>query len=196
MDEILAVVQGQISIPTSDADFVSTCERFNNTERCARSGSKDCLSGVHKTAVSAIASASKRWRVAACKSPETRKRYDKPIRCAIKKGPEVTIIFQNHTGIMQGIRDLPIAPEEKLVKMCCVLNALDRELEKSYNRECPQSMPEILSIIHALTDDARKTLCVNPKCSGALDGAKGRKYEGGQNFLEPILQILFQLSTD
>lgn len=196
MTGVFEITEGRAPEPKSDMDFQGYCARFNNTERCTRSIAKDCLTGLHKTATSAVSTATKRWRQRECKSVETRSRYLEPAKCAIKVGPEVANVYTNHTGLLQGIRDLNIAPEEKLIKMCCVLNAFDSELERRYNRECPKSMPMLMSIVHALTDDARSTLCVNPRCSGALDKVMGHKYSPPQNFLEPIIQILFQVSVD
>lgn len=106
-------------------------------------------------------------------------------------------VLKNHTAIMQGIRDLPdVEPEDKLMKMCCTLNALDREIETRFDRECPKSTQAVLSIVHAMTDDAKSTLCVAPKCNHALDKVINHPYKPPQNLLEPIVQILFQIRTD
>lgn len=193
--EILELVEGKAIDPKTDADLVGHCGRFNNTERCVRSAAKDCLGGIHKTATSAVATAARRFRVQECKTPASRARYIEPLKCAIRMGKEISGVFNNHTAMLQGIRDLPISAEEKLMKMCCVLNSLDRELEIRYNRECPKSTPFVIGIVHALTDDARSTLCANPKCKGALDKVVNTKYTPPQNLIEPITQILFQLNT-
>lgn len=108
---------------------------------------------------------------------------------------EMEDLYRRQTGIAQGIRDLPISPEEKLIKTCCLLNLLDKEIEQKFNRECPKSTAAVLSIVHAMTDDARSTLCLNPKCQGALDGVLRTQYKPTQNFIEPIMQILFMLNT-
>lgn len=109
----------------------------------------------------------------------------------------MSAVYRNHTGIVQGIRDLPnVTPEDKMIKLCCLLNVLDREIENQFNSECPKSTPLVLGIVHAMTDDARSTLCVSPKCSGALDKVLRTRYKPPQNFIEPIMQILFMLNTD
>lgn len=105
-------------------------------------------------------------------------------------------LYRRQTGIAQGIRDLPISAEEKLIKMCCLLNLLDKEIEITFNRECPKSTALVLGIVHAMTDDARSTLCVNPKCQGALDNVIRTPYKPPQNFIEPIAQILYMINTD
>lgn len=98
----------------------------------------------------------------------------------------------------QAIRDYPnVTPEERLLKICCLLLYLDRQIEDKFNAACPKSTPAVLGIVHAITDDARTTLCVNPKCNNALDNTiKSRKYQGKQNFIEPIAQVLYQLGGD
>lgn len=109
---------------------------------------------------------------------------------------DITNIFNVHTGIAQGIRDLPISPEEKIVKTCCLLNLVDRELEQRFDRECPKSTALVLGIVHAMTDDARTTLCRNPKCQNALDSVMKSQYTPPQNFIEPIMEVLFMLNTE
>lgn len=104
-------------------------------------------------------------------------------------------VYRVHTGIAQGIRDSPISPEEKLVKTCCLLNLVDKAIEREFNRECPKSTALVLGIVHAMTDDARTTLCVNPKCQNALDNVLRSQYKPSQNFIEPIMQILFTLDS-
>lgn len=116
-----------------------------------------------------------------------------PLRCAITNGPAMKALYDKHTGYMQGIRDLPISPEEKLIKLCCELNEVDDRIADIFNSNCPESTSAVLGIVHALTDDARGTLCVNPKCKGALDKVKHFKYHPPSNFFEPSMQILFQL---
>lgn len=106
------------------------------------------------------------------------------------------IVNRNMTGIAQAIRDLKITPEEKMVKICCLLSVLDKEIETRFNRDCPKSTPLILGIVHAMTDDARSTLCRNPKCTNALTGLTNAKYKPPQNLLEPVMQILFAISTE
>lgn len=106
----------------------------------------------------------------------------------------MTQVYKDYTAMTQAIRDLPIAPEQKLTKMCCMLVALDKDIEKVFNAACPKSTPAVLGIVHAITDDARNTLCINPKCQGALDNVQRARYKQKQNFIEPIMQILFQLT--
>lgn len=180
----------------SDSDLQAYCNRFSEGERCARTSSKECLSGIHRTAVGAVASATKRWRTRECRSAESRLRYIEPVKCINKKAAEMTLLFQNQTALMQGIRDLPISPEEKVLKMCCAFIELDRSLERSLNRDCPKSTALVLGIVHGMTEDARGTLCVNPKCSNALNKVINTKFQPGQNYLEPVTQILFQLSVN
>lgn len=54
MDEIFELVEGRFGDPNSDEDILGHCERFNRTERCVRVTAKDCLSGIHKAATSAV----------------------------------------------------------------------------------------------------------------------------------------------
>lgn len=194
--EVFDLVDGRFEDPQNDADLIGHCNRFNATDRCARSVAKDCLHGLHKTATSAVASAAKRFRTTECKTAASRSRYVDALKCAHKKGPEMSGVFRNFTGMFQAIRDLDASPEDKLVKMCCALNSLDREMEVRYNRECPKSTPLVIGILHALTDDARSTLCVSPKCNHALDKVIGHKYTPPQNLIEPIMQILFLLNVN
>lgn len=196
LDTLFELVEGKFGDPKGDEDLAGHCGRFNSTERCVRTIAKDCLSGLHKTATSAVASATRRFRQQECRSVASRARYLDPLKCAIKKGKDMSEVYKNHTAIAQGIRDLDIPPEEKLVKMCCMLNALDKEIELQFNRECPKSTPLVVGIVHAMTDDARSTLCVNPKCNRALDKVINTRYKPPQNFIEPIAQILYQLNVD
>lgn len=110
----------------------------------------------------------------------------------------MAVVYKNHTGIGQAIRALPgIAPADKMIKICCLLNLLDKEIERQYNLECPNETQLMLNIVHAMTDDARNTLCRNPKCDKeALSGVVQAKYRPGQNFFEPIMQIMFLLGSD
>lgn len=195
MVEIFQLIEGKFGEPKTDDDLVAVCNRFNGTARCAATIAKDCLTGIHKTAVGAVASATRRLKTSECKTPATRGAYKEPLKCAIQMGKEMNLVFQNHTGIMQGIRDLDASPEEKLMKMCCVLNSLDRELETRYGRTCPSSVPYVLKIVHSMTDDARSTLCVAPKCNHALDKVINHKYKPPQNLIEPVVQILFLLNV-
>lgn len=196
LTELFELIEGRFGVPQTDADQLGHCDRFNATEKCARVVAKDCLQGLHKTAVGAVASATRRFRQKECKTEALRTRYREPLKCAIRRGPEMKALYANNTGMLQGIRDLSIAPEEKLVKMCCLLNRLDGEIEKIFNKDCPQSTPLVIGIVHAMTDDARNTLCRNPKCDHALDNVLGHKYKPTQNFIEPIMQILFQLNVN
>lgn len=196
MEDIFEIIEGRISEPKNDDDLVVVCNRFNETARCAATIAKDCLSGIHRTATGAVASATRRLKTQECKTAASRARYMEPMKCAIGIGKEMKQVFQNHTSIMQGIRDLDITPEEKLMKMCCTLNSLDKELEVHYDRVCPKSTPYVLKIVHAMTDDARNTLCVAPKCSHALDKVVNHRYKPSQNLIEPIMQILFQIKVN
>lgn len=156
---------------------------------------KDCLTGLHKASVSSVATATKRFYSSECKSKETRAPYLEPLKCGIKNGAEMDNLYKAQTGVMQGIRDLPITPEEKLVKLCCVLVDIDVETSKIFDKTCPESTPTVLKLIHAIADDARSTLCRNPKCKGVLDMVKDHKYTPPQNFIEPVLQILLQMNV-
>lgn len=107
----------------------------------------------------------------------------------------MTAIYQNITGIAQAIRDSPeLTPEEKILRVCCLLNVLDREIERSITGECVRSIPVVIGIVHAMSEDVRSSLCVNPKCSGVLTKvtAIGR-YQPPQNLIEPLMEILFTL---
>lgn len=97
----------------------------------------------------------------------------------------------------QAIRDYPnVTPEERLMKICCLLLHLDKQIENEFNSACPKSTPAVLGIVHAITDDARSTLCVNPKCNNALDASiRNRKYQPKQNLIEPVAQVLYQLGA-
>lgn len=194
--EIFDLIEGRSGDPKDDKDLIGHCNRFNNTERCTRAVAKECLSGLHKTATGAVASGTRRFRLQECKNEVSRAKYKEPLKCAIRQGAEMKELFAKHTGILQGIRDLDIAPEEKLMKMCCVLNRLDVEVAKVFDKDCPQSTPAVIGIIHAMTDDARSTLCVAPKCNGALNQVLDHKYTPPQNFIEPIGQILYQISVN
>lgn len=103
-------------------------------------------------------------------------------------------LFRDYTSIMQTARDMPILPEQKLTKVCCALNAIDKEVEKTYNSACPEHTAAVISIVHAITDDARNTLCISPKCQGVLTSIQPTRLKQQQNFIEPVMQILFQLS--
>lgn len=179
-----------------DADMIDHCNKFNTTERCVRTIAKDCLSGLHKTSTSAVASATRRFRQQECKTAASRGKYLDPLRCSVKCGDKMRLLYQRFTGMQQGIRDLPISPEQKLLKACCMLQLFDKEMEAIFNGACPASTPLVLGLVHALTDDARSTLCANPKCQGALDEVIQHKYKPPQNFIEPIMQVLFMLNVD
>lgn len=106
-------------------------------------------------------------------------------------------LFRNHTGIEQEIFKMDIAPEEKLIKSCCVLLSIDRELANVFVHDCPSAVPLALGIVKGITEDARNTLCHSPKCKGQLDAPmRTGKYRPPQNLIEPIMQVLFQLNTD
>lgn len=156
---------------------------------------KDCVSGVHKTSVGAVASATRRFYLNECKSVDSRAPYLEPLKCALENGPSMKKLYETYTGIMQGVRDLPITPEEKVIKMCCILNEMDNEIVKIFDKTCPKSTATVIKLVHAVTDDARNTLCLNPKCKGALDQVRSHKYAPPQNLIEPIQQILFQISV-
>lgn len=103
-------------------------------------------------------------------------------------------LYVNYTTMMQAVRDLPVTPEQKLTKTCCALVNMDKDIEGIFNKACPQHTSTVLSIVHAMTDDARSTLCISPKCQGQLNGLFGGKLKQKQNFIEPVMQVLFQLS--
>lgn len=106
-------------------------------------------------------------------------------------------VNRNTTGMAQAIRDMKITPEEKMLKICCLLTWMDKEIEIRFNRDCPKSTPLILGIVRAMTDDARSTLCRNPKCTNFMTPTlAASKYRPPQNLLEPIMQIMFTLSTE
>lgn len=193
---ILELVENKVPDPKGDADLLAVCDRFANSEKCVRSFAKDCLSGIHKTAVGAVASATKRYRVQECKTAESRGKYTSSFICSNRMGKEMIEVNNNVTGIAQAIRELSISPEEKMVKICCLLDYLDREIIKRFDRDCPKETPLILGIVHALTDDARATLCRNPKCNGVLTNLGSTKYRPPQNMMEVIMQILFEISTE
>lgn len=105
-----------------------------------------------------IAAASKRFRTAECKNEQTRSKYLEPLKCSRIVGKTLSQLYRNYTSMMQTIRDLPIAPEQKLVKICCMLDALDRDVAKIYDGVCPASTPAVSAILRAMVDDARTTL--------------------------------------
>lgn len=100
------------------------------------------------------------------------------------------------TGIAQAIRDLPVSAEEKTIKLCCLLKVTDDRLSQKFNAYCPDQTQKILDIVHSVTDDAKSTLCLNPKCQGALNSVMSAKYKPGQSFIEPVMQILLLISTE
>lgn len=105
--------------------------------------------------------------------------------------------MRNHTAIVQAIRDDPkLLPEHKLMKTCCIWAEMDREMEQALSPDCTKSAPLILGIIHAMTEDARNTVCIRPRCEHALDGYLRRTYKPPQNFIEPIMEVLFMLSSE
>lgn len=197
MEPIFKIIKGQIPDPKGDQDILAHCTTFADAEKCIRTIAKDCLTGLHKTATSAVPSAMKRFRTQECRSVETRSRYIEPLKCAIKNAQAMQKVYYNHTAITQKIRDLrEAAPEEKLMKMCCMLNNFDSEVARVYDASCPKETQVVLQLVHAISDDARNTLCVAPKCKGALDKIiPVAKYTPPQNYMEPIMQILFMLST-
>lgn len=192
----MELVENKVPNPKGDADLVAVCERFGSTEKCVRAFAKDCLSGLHKTAVGAVASSAKRHRVKECKTVESRARYTNAMVCANSMGQEMVYVNNNITGLAQAIRDLKISPEEKMVKVCCLLDYLDKETAKRFDRDCPKETQLILGLIHAMTDDARATLCRNPKCTNVIAQLGPVKYKPPQNLMEVIMQILFEISTE
>lgn len=58
LDPLFDLIEGRLGEPRNDADMLGHCNRFNTTERCIRVIAKDCLSGIHKTATSAVSSES------------------------------------------------------------------------------------------------------------------------------------------
>lgn len=73
---------------------------------------------------------------------------------------------------------------------------MDKEVERLLKPTCPNSVPVILNIIHAMTDEAKSVICLRPKCQNVIKPYIGSKYEPPQRFIEPILQTLFMLSGD
>lgn len=51
---IMELVEAKIPDPKSDQDLVAICDRFGTSEKCVRGFAKDCLSGLHKTAVGSV----------------------------------------------------------------------------------------------------------------------------------------------
>lgn len=143
-----------------------------------------------------MASATRRFRQQECKTAASRARYIKPSECAIKYGKELIPFFQNYTGMAQAIRDLPESPEQRLVKICCMLIDLEKGLARRYESYCPESRAILMGIWRAMTDDARNTLCAAPKCSHALDKLGSAPYRGQQNLIEPNMEVMFLLNTD
>lgn len=115
----------------------------------------------------------------------------------LQKGRDLDLILRNHTAITQAIRDQPnVEPEEKILKFCCLLDSMYKEIEKSLNSVCAKEVPVILGILHALTDDARSTFCVRPKCNNTFRGLLPATLKSQQTFLEPLSEILFMLKVE
>lgn len=51
---IFELVEGKFGEPKGDEDLMASCERFSKTEKCVRGVAKDCLTGLHKSASSAV----------------------------------------------------------------------------------------------------------------------------------------------
>lgn len=106
-------------------------------------------------------------------------------------------LFHNHTAILQAIRDDPkLESEVKLMKTCCIWPEIDRDLADALNNECPKEVPIIISIIHAMADDARNTVCLRPKCTNALVPYLNKPYKDNQRVIEPVMSILFMLTSE
>lgn len=58
MDQVFELVEGKVPKPKNDQDLQATCDRFSFAERCIRSNSKDCLSGIHRTTVGSVSNQS------------------------------------------------------------------------------------------------------------------------------------------
>lgn len=192
---IIDLVEGKVPDAKTDSDIQAICQRFATSEKCVRDNAR-CLSGIHRSSTSTIASAMRRYRTQECKTEASRFKYIDAMKCANRKSKEMSQAYRNFTAIAQGIRDLKLEPEEKVLKICCLLNFMDKETETRYNRDCPESTAPVLGILHAMTDDARSTLCRNPKCSNSLNGLLSNTYKPPQNLMEPVMQILFMLSTE
>lgn len=54
LQPIFDVVEGKVSAPRGDEDMVAICNRFQDTEKCIRTIAKNCLVGLHKTAVGSV----------------------------------------------------------------------------------------------------------------------------------------------
>lgn len=54
LDGVLDVMDGKVPKPQNDQDLVLLCDRFATTEKCIRTLTKDCLSGIHRTTVGSV----------------------------------------------------------------------------------------------------------------------------------------------
>lgn len=83
-----------------------------------------------------------------------------------------------------------------MLKICCLLKEIDNKLVDKFNANCPTQTKKILEIVHSVTDDAKSTLCLNPKCQNALTSVSSAKYKPGQTFIEPVMEILLSINTE
>lgn len=102
-------------------------------------------------------------------------------------------MYANLTSMAHSIHELPLPAEERVVKLCCLLELLENDSKKQFASACPESLDTILGLQHALTDDARNSICAKPKCSGVLNKLPKAKAKNGVNFVEPLLLIMFDI---
>lgn len=92
---------------------------------------------------------------------------------------------------MQGV-----SGEAKLLKSCCVLNHMDKEIDKEVTSFCPKDAPTILGILRTILQDARSTLCRSPKCQGVLESVSDVKYQPPQKFIDAFVGIVLDVKFD
>lgn len=55
LKQLFDLLEGRFQkAPVVDSDFVGHCDKFTVCEKCLRAVAKDCLAGLHKTAVGAV----------------------------------------------------------------------------------------------------------------------------------------------
>lgn len=77
-----------------------------------------------------------------------------------------------------------------------MLTHLDKDIENKFNSFCPSSIPVVIGLTRAITDEVRALLCRTAKCNGALDSVMRAPFKQNQNLIEPAMEILFTLRTD
>lgn len=99
--------------------------------------------------------------------------------------------------MMQGIREMVgVSPEAKLLKICCVTQHLDKALEKSFFAMCPKDAASVLRQLRELPQDAKNTLCVNPKCQGVMESVRNHKYKPPQTFIDTLFEAVLDLNFE